>query len=141
MSLENWDNFANPDIRRQKVNNFLNHLLTIESDVVKQSVYIPAVELKETAQAFYLKFEIPGITNTKRQIDLELTPIAVIICGERTVSQDAEDEQKIYSDFCYGKWQRVIFLPAPIAIQEAIAEYTDGILNLVLFKTEAKPDN
>ena len=29
MSLENWDNFADPDIRRQKVNNFLNHLLAI----------------------------------------------------------------------------------------------------------------
>ena len=110
MSLENWDNFADPDIRRQKVNNFLNHLLAIESDVVKQSVYIPAVELKETAQAFYLKFEIPGITNTKQQIDLELTPIAVIICGERTVNKDA------------------------ITIKEAIAEYTDGILKLVLYK-------
>ncbi len=132
MTLENWDDFPDPDIRRQKVNNFLNHLLDIETEVVKQAVYIPAVELKETTQAFYLKFEIPGIT--KRQIDIELTPIAVIICGERTVNKDAEDEHEIFSDFCYGKWQRIISLPAPITIQGAIAEYTDGILKLVLYK-------
>ncbi|HEY9771760.1 MAG TPA: hypothetical protein V6C71_25230 [Coleofasciculaceae cyanobacterium] len=59
MSLENWDNFPDLDICRQKVNNFLNHFLDIE--------------------------------------------------------KDAEDEE-IFSDFRYGKWQRIISLPARITI-------------------------
>lgn len=136
MSLENCDNCPDPPNRRQKINNFLNYLLDIETDSNNQSIYIPAVEIKETDRAFYLNFEIPGIT--KRQIDLEITSNVLTIRGERTSRQDAKDEEQLFSSFRYGKWQRIITLPEPITIQGAIAEYIDGILKIILCKLYSK---
>ena len=136
MSSYNWDNCPDPRTHRQKINNFLNYLLDIEVDSNNQSIYIPAVEIKETDRAFFLNFEIPGIT--KRQIDLEMTSNVLIIRGERTSRQDAKDEELLFSSFRYGKWQRMIILPEPITIQGAIAEYVDGILKIILCKLYSK---
>lgn len=132
MSLENWDSYPDPQTRRQKINDYLDHLLDLETDSNNQSIYIPAVEIKETNQAFYIKLEIPGIT--KRQIDLEITSNIVTVKGERTFIKDIEDEKLIFSSFPYGKWQRIVFLPVPITIHGAIAEYVDGILTIVVYK-------
>jgi HSP20 family protein len=128
----NWDNYPDSRNYREKINNYLNHLLEIETDSNNRAVYIPDVEIKETKEAYYLKFEIPGMS--KRQIDLEITSNVVTIRGERTPKKDVEDEKLVFSSFHYGKWQRIIFLPVPITVNGAIAEYADGILKIVLYK-------
>lgn len=97
MFSDKWNNCRDPSLRRQNLNNFLNHLFELQIGSKDRSVYIPAVEIKETERAFYISLEIPGIT--KRQIDLELTPIAVIIRGERIFIRDADNEKMIYSNF------------------------------------------
>ena len=86
----NWDNYPNSRKYREKINNYLNYLLDIETDSNDQAIYIPDLEINETNEAFYLKFEIPGMT--KRQIDLEITSNVVTIRGERTFRKDAENE-------------------------------------------------
>ena len=132
----NWDSYPDSRNYREKVNNSINHFLDIETDSNDRSIYIPAVEIKETNQAFYLNLVIPGIT--KRQIDLEITSTAIIAQGERTISKNAEDEKTIFSNFRYGKWQQIIFLPVPIIIHAASTEYADGILKIVLYKLYSK---
>lgn len=136
MSSYNWDNYPDSRNYREKINNFLNHLLDIETNSNDRSIYIPDFEIKETNEVFYLKFEVPGMS--KRQIDLEITFNVVTVRGERTSRKDAENEKLIFSNFNYGRWQRIIFLPAPITIHGAIAEYADGILKIVLCKLYRK---
>lgn len=135
MSLENWNNYSDRRIRRQEIDSFLEGLLELEIERENQSIYIPDVEIKETVKAFYLKIEIPG--TIKRQIDLELNDNTVIIQGKRTFEQKAKDEKLIYSDFRYGRWQRIISLPMPITVHGMSAEYAYGILELVLYKQNA----
>ena len=135
MSLENWKNNFNSSIDRQKVNNFLEDLLELDIEPEDENFYIPDVEVKETAKAFYLKLEIPGIS--EHQIDLELDNSAVRIRGKRALEKIGEDEKLIYSDFRYGKWQRIISLPTPITVNGISAEYAYGILKLVVYKQNA----
>ncbi len=96
----------------------------------------PAAELHETEDAVHLKLELPGIE--AKDLDIEVTENAVKVIAERKSEPKTDDNGKTRSEFYYGKFQRVIPLPARIQNTSVKAEYKDGILNLTLPKTEAE---
>ena len=61
---------------------------------------------------------------------------AVYVSGDRKSENKTEENGITKSEFRYGKFQRVIELPASIQNTNVSAEYKDGILNLTLPKTE-----
>lgn len=95
---------------------------------------VPSAELKETEDAIHLKLELPGIE--AKDVDLQVTENAVYLSGERKSEAKSEDKGVIKSEFHYGKFQRVIPLPARIQNTNVTADYKDGILNLTLPKAE-----
>jgi HSP20 family protein len=99
-------------------------------------IIVPAAELQETSDAIHLKLEIPGIE--AKDLDVKVTENAVSVSGERKSETKTEDKGVTKSEFHYGKFQRVIPLPARIQNTNVTAEYKDGILNLTLPKTEAE---
>ena len=62
----------------------------------------------------------------------------VAISGERKSETKSEEKGITRSEFRYGKFQRVIPLPARIENTNVTAEYKDGILELTLPKSEAE---
>ncbi|WP_036487315.1 Hsp20/alpha crystallin family protein [Myxosarcina sp. GI1] len=91
---------------------------------------VPAAELTETDDALHLKLEVPGME--AKDLDIQVMADRVAIAGERK----SEIKEKTRSEFRYGKFQRVIPLPARIQNTNVTAEYKDGILNLSLPKSE-----
>ena len=91
---------------------------------------IPAAELTETGDALHLKLEVPGME--AKDLDIQVMADRVAISGERK----SEIKEKTRSEFRYGKFQRVIPLPARIQNTNVTADYKDGILNLTLPKSE-----
>ncbi len=91
---------------------------------------IPAAELTETDDALHLKLEVPGME--AKDLDIQVMADRVAISGERK----SEIKEKTRSEFRYGKFQRVIPLPARIQNTNVTADYKDGILNLTLPKSE-----
>lgn len=97
---------------------------------------IPAAELSQTDEAIHLKLEIPGIE--AKDLDIQVTEQAVYVSGERKSETKTAQKSLTRSEFRYGKFQRVIPLPAKIQNTKVTAEYKDGILKLTLPKTEAQ---
>ena len=93
-----------------------------------------AAELHETEEAVHLKLELPGIE--AKDVDIEVTENAVKVVAERKEETKTDNNGKTRSEFYYGKFQRVIPLTARIQNTNVKAEYKDGILNLILPKTE-----
>ncbi|AFZ34944.1 heat shock protein Hsp20 [Stanieria cyanosphaera PCC 7437] len=91
---------------------------------------VPAAELSETDEAFHLKLEVPGME--AKDLDIQVMADRVAISGERR----SEIKEKTRSEFRYGKFSRVIPLPARIQNTNVTADYKDGILNLTLPKSE-----
>lgn len=91
---------------------------------------VPAAELSETDEAFHLKLELPGME--AKDLDIQVMADQVAISGERK----SEVKEKTRSEFRYGKFQRVISLPARIQNTNVTADYKDGILSLTLPKSE-----
>jgi HSP20 family protein len=104
----------------------------LERDLIK----VPAAELQETEDVIHLKLELPGIE--AKDLDVKVTENAVYVSGERKSENKTEDKGYTRTEFHYGKFQRVIPLPAKIQNTDVKAEYKDGILNLSLPKTQAE---
>jgi HSP20 family protein len=65
---------------------------------------------------------------------------ALVISGERK-AEKVEDGVEIHrQERFYGKFQRALTLPAPVAADKVKAQYKDGVLTVTLPKAEeAKP--
>jgi HSP20 family protein len=117
----------------------LNHLFNEELSTASRGKFgseakVPAAELTETKEALHLKLEVPGMDASN--LDIQVTVDHVSISGERKEETKTEEKGVTRSEFRYGKFKRVIPLPARIQNTNVTAQYKDGILNLTLPKAE-----
>ena len=81
-----------------------------------------------------------------KDIDIQVMADRVAVAGERKSETESEENGttrlcgavSFRTEFRYGKFQRVIPLPARIQNTNVTAQYKDGILNLILPKSEAE---
>jgi len=111
-------------------------LNALQSQLDRDFVKVPAAELRLDKEAVYLRLELPGIE--AKDLDIEVTEKAVSISAERKAEHKNEGNGTFKSEFHYGKFHRVIPLPARVQNTNVTADYKDGILNLTLPKTEAE---
>ena len=111
-------------------------LNALQSQLDRDFVKVPAAELRLDKEAVYLRLELPGIE--AKDLDIEVTEKAVSISAERKTEHKNEANGTFKSEFHYGKFHRVIPLPARVQNTNVTADYKDGILNLTLPKTEAE---
>jgi len=126
-----WQEFNN--LQRQ-IDRLFEDTRVPEEVSERGSVRVPAAELQETEEAIYLKLEVPGIES--KNLDIQVAENSVYISGERRTETKTEVKGAIKSEFYYGKFERVVPLPARVQNTNVKAEYKDGILNLTLPKLE-----
>jgi HSP20 family protein len=98
----------------------------------------PALDLYEDKDNLYVKVELPGMK--REDIDVSLHEGSLSISGERKSEQKHEDAEVYRAERFFGRFQRTVTLPTPVAADKVKAQYKDGILNITLPKTEeAKP--
>jgi HSP20 family protein len=119
-----------PGYRRLSLQNELDRLfgapLAVES---------PALEFREDKDNFLIRAELPGLK--REDIDVSLQNDALVISGERKIEEVEEGVEVHRQERYYGKFQRVLTLPEPVAADKVKAEYKDGVLTVKLPKTEA----
>jgi HSP20 family protein len=97
---------------------------------------VPAAEVHETAEAYAVVLELPGVD--KGAIDVKATDRTLVISAERRSqrSQPAEPEageaaaRPLVSEFRYGTWSRSFRFAAPIDRDQLQARYRDGLLTV-----------
>lgn len=100
--------------------------------------WAPALDVQEDKDSFVIRTELPGLQ--REDIDVSLHDGAVIISGERKVEEVKEGVEVHRRERYYGKFQRALTLPAPVAGDKVKAQYKDGVLTVTLPKVEeAKP--
>jgi HSP20 family protein len=119
-----------------EMNAITRQLDSLFQDFQAPTFITPAAELYETDEAVHLKLELPGVEAS--YVDIEVTENAVKVVAERKTESKTDENSKVRSEFYYGKFQRVIPLRARIQNTAVTAEYKDGILNLILPKSEAE---
>lgn len=98
----------------------------------------PAIDMHEDKDNFYVQVELPGMK--KEDIDLSLHDGSLSISGERRHESKQEQSEVYRSERFFGRFQRTIGLPSPVAADKVKAQYKEGVLTITLPKTEeAKP--
>ena len=95
----------------------------------------PLVNVTEGSDDYYVRAELPGIK--AEDLDISVTGNSISIAGERKIP--AEDEKAKYHrrEREAGKFSRIISLPAQVDTTRVEASCVDGILTVVLPKSEA----
>lgn len=102
------------------------------------SGWTPSLDLHEDKDNLYLKVEVPGMK--KEDIDISLHDGSLSVSGERKSEQKHEDAEVYRAERFFGRFQRTVVLPTPVAADKVKAQYQDGVLTVTLPKTEeAKP--
>ncbi len=93
-----------------------------------------AIELKDTREDLILRSELPGVD--AENLEVQVAKQAVLIAGEIKDESNTESNGYYRSELHYGRFQRIINLPVPVKNEQVKAELKNGILKLVMPKTE-----
>lgn len=134
MALIRWEPLREVDTLQRQMNRLFDDLLPTTRVTRDDMAFIPPAEIEETPDAVHLKLEIPGMD--AKDLDVQVSAEAVSISGERKSETKTEEKGIARTEFHYGKFERVVPLPARIQNDKVQSEYKDGILKLVLPKAE-----
>ena len=102
------------------------------------SGWTPALDIYEDKDNLFVKVELPGMK--REEIDVSIHEGSLSISGERKSEQTHEDADVYRAERFFGRFQRTVTLPTPVAAEKVKAQYKDGILTITLPKTEeSKP--
>jgi len=99
------------------------------------SGWTPALDVHEDKDNFVVVAELPGMK--REDIDVSLHDGVLGISGERKTDEKYEGAEVYRTERLFGKFQRTVTLPAPVAAEKVTAQYKDGVLTITLPKTEA----
>ena len=104
-----------------------------------QGTWTPALDLFDEDEQLIAKVELPGLC--KEAITLNYQDGILSITGERKPDYAEGKEPDCYrSERATGRFSRDLALPVPVQADKIKATYKDGVLSVVLPKSEdAKP--
>lgn len=99
--------------------------------------YLP-LDVAETAEAYILTAELPGVTMDTVSVNVEDNVIT--INGEKPAPEDTDTLKYHRIERPYGAFQRSLALPRNVDPEQVTAKYETGVLTITVGKREeAKP--
>ena len=99
-----------------------------------QSIASPQMEWQENDKAYLLSFDIPGMKEEDIKIDLKDNTL--LISAERKQTSEKKEANFSRSEKFYGVYHRNIDLPRDVDSEGVQAEYINGVLEVLIPKTE-----
>ena len=128
-------------MRRAKIDPWLSQFFDVESMMpsrFKSPVGngFPAVNIAETDKDFQVDVVAPGYN--KEDFKVQIEDDALTISAEKKSETSEEDKEKQYSrrEYSYSSFTRSFRLPENAQDEAVSAEYKEGILKLIIPKTE-----
>jgi HSP20 family protein len=102
------------------------------------TAFAPAFEVKETTDAFVLKADLPGVSES--EIDINVHNSVLTVSGSRQSEERKEGESYALYERQFGSFSRSFSLPDMADGERIEAKLDSGVLTLVIGKKEqAKP--
>ena len=96
-----------------------------------------AAETWETAGSIIVRIEVPGME--KADFDVSLHGNTLRIRGEKRSEGNLHERKYHLIERAYGRFERTVSLPPYVRDAPAEVSYKDGILTVILTKTEPIP--
>lgn len=103
-------------------------------DLFSSTDWAPAVDIKETPEAFNIEAELPGMS--KDDVKVTVQNGVLSIQGERKHEKETDDKKHHRIERFYGSFLRRFTLPENVDEDSIQASFKDGVLSLTLNKAE-----
>ena len=100
----------------------------------REGTWMPPVDFEETGNEFIVRAEIAGLK--KEDVKVSISGDRLHISGERRKENEEKGKTFHRVERSYGRFERVLVLPAEVDTAGIKAAYEDGILNITLPKSE-----
>ena len=120
---------------RQEIDQMFNSVLG-DSRLFDRGMpsFMPTVEVRESAKAIQVNAELPGLE--QKDIEVSMLEGALWIKGEKRQEHEEEEGETYRCERQYGRFERVIQLPAEVDGDNIKATFKHGLLNITLPKTK-----
>ena len=137
-TLRTWPGLGRLSDLRDEIDRLFESPLGETRNSQLLSGWTPALDVYEEKDHFTVKAELPGMK--KEDIEVSFHDGGLSISGERKSETKHEAAELYRAERFFGRLQRTVALPTPVAVDKAKASYKDGVLTVTLPKTEeAKP--
>jgi HSP20 family protein len=92
----------------------------------------PQMDVYETEEKIIILVELAGVQ--KDDLEIEVNSKAIRIAGGRVVNPGVEGCKYRLAEIQYGKFERIVVLPAYIDTEKVDASFKDGFLKISLTK-------
>ncbi|MFC4257584.1 Hsp20/alpha crystallin family protein [Marinobacter lacisalsi] len=103
-------------------------------DLFRRTDWAPAVDIKETKEAFVIEAELPGMK--KEDVKVTVHDGVLTIQGERKKEEETGDDKHHRVERVYGSFLRRFTLPDNVDEDSIRARFKEGVLSLTLTKAE-----
>ena len=98
--------------------------------------WIPAMDLVETEDAFVLKADLPGVTES--DVNVEVEDNVLTVSGERKAEHEDKREGYVRVERSYGSFRRSLTLPEGVDADAVSASFDRGVLEVRIPKPEQR---
>ncbi len=96
----------------------------------EELAWMPVVEVRENDNQLIVSAELPGLT--EKDVRVETTPEGLVIQGERQREYSSDEGGLQRSERSYGRFWRLIPLPEDAQVEQAKANFENGVLQITI---------
>ncbi len=112
-------------------NNFFNEYENLATSNFKS---LPSVNILEKVESFILELAVPGLKKEDFKINFHENKLT--ISAEKKTETAENQEKYTRKEFSFNQFQRSFTLPQIVDTEKIEANYTDGILQILIPKKE-----
>ena len=122
-----WDDPWTPFWRKQRWGGIIPRETWLDTDTK-----ITAIDMVDTGKKYKITAEMPGVN--KKDIEVNITPNNISICGETKTESKEKDEGWVRHERSYSTICRTMPFPEEVDPNKADASLKDGILEITVSK-------
>jgi len=124
---------------RQEMNDLITSFWGSKGAGPLSGSFSPELDIAEKDNSFELRMDVPGME--AKDLDIQVQGNTVTVSGHRREEKEEKGKTFHRVERRSGSFSRTVTLPCAVTEKEVAAEYTNGVLNVVLPKCEkAKPN-
>ena|SRR5437867_10121704 len=134
-ALTRWDPVHDILSLQEGMNHILGDALPGFLGAEPSTAWFPPVDIHEDENRVVLRAEVPGVS--KDDIDIRVEGGIITLRGEKKQEKEVGSQKAYRFERFYGSFARSFVLPTSIDADSIVATYKDGVLEVVLPKSEA----
>jgi HSP20 family protein len=136
MSIIRWSPLRGMSSLQEEMNRVFDEFfgrvpLRVEKE---EGIWAPSVDVSENNNAITINAEIPGMS--KDDIKINIQDNTITLKGEKIQEKEEKDANYHRVERNYGAFVRSFTLPTPVQSDKVKASYKNGVLKIVLSKSE-----